>query len=175
MKADIHRFASTFSMRDKTVDDGWNDIKEALNSTIARHIPTKTVKSRPKHRQRISASIRRRSRKQQRLYKKAKRSNSEDHWRQFKDFRKESVKLNNRARTKYIKEKVIGELTPDNTKPFWRFVKSLRVDSIGIPPLQEGAALIKDAVQRASLLGKEFRSAFTHEDTSHIPSLGPRT
>ena len=175
MKADIHRFASTFSMRDKTVDDGWNDIKEALNSTIARHIPTKTVKSRPKHRQWISASIRRRSRKQQRLYKKAKRSNSEDHWRQFKDFRKESVKLNNRARTKYINEKVIGELTPDNTKPFWRFVKSLRVDSIGIPPLREGAALITDAVQRASLLGKEFRSAFTHEDTSHIPSLGPRT
>ena len=35
--------------------------------------------------------------------------------------------------------------------------------------------LITDAVQRASLLGKEFRSAFTHEDTSHIPSLGPRT
>ena len=175
MKADIHLFASTFSMRDKTVDNGWNDIKEALNSTIDRHIPTKTVKSRPKHRQWISASIRRRSRKQQRLYKKAKRSNSEDHWRQFKDFRKESVKLNNRARTKYINEKVIGELTPDNTKPFWRFVKSLRVDSISIPPLREGAALITDAVQRASLLGKEFRSAFTHEDTSHIPSFGPRT
>ena len=31
---------------------------------------------------------------------------------------------------------------PDNTKPFWRFVDSLRVDSIGIPPLREGAALI---------------------------------
>ena len=130
MKADIHLFASTFSMRDKTVDDGWNDISEALNSTIDRHIPTKTIKSRPKHQQWISASIGRRSRKQQRLYKKAKRSNSEDHWRQLKDFRKESFKLNNRARAKYINEKVIGELTPDNTNPFWRFVKSLRVSRL---------------------------------------------
>lgn len=66
-----------------------------------------------------------RSREQQRLYKKAKRSNSDDNWKQFKDLRKESVKLNNRARTKYINEKVIGELTPNNTKPFWRFVMSL--------------------------------------------------
>ena len=40
MKSDIHLFASTFSMNDETVDDGWNDIKEALNSTIDRHIST---------------------------------------------------------------------------------------------------------------------------------------
>ena len=54
-------------------------------------------------------------------------------------------------------------------------MKSLCVDSIGIPPLREGVTLITDAVQRASLLGQYYRSAFTHEDTSHIPSLGPRT
>lgn len=35
--------------------------------------------------------------------------------------------------------------------------------------------MITDAVQRASLLGKEFRSAFARKDTSHIPSLGSRT
>ena len=69
----------------------------------------------------------------------------------------------------YVHAHVYTQKNP--TKSLWSFVKSLRVDSIGIPPLREGITLITYAVQSASLFGKKFRSAFTHEDTCHVPHL----
>ena len=119
MKADIHLFASTYIMRDKTVDDDWTDFKEAVNLTIDRHTPTKIIKSQPKHTQWISVHVRRWLWKQQHLYKGAQISNSDDQWRQFKDHHKESVRM--KIQTKYINEKVIRELTPNKTKLFLGF------------------------------------------------------
>ena len=90
---------------------------------------------------------------------------------------KDSSKLNNRTHTRYTNEiKVIKKL---NTKTAlshygdsWSICMWTRIN---IPPLQEGATLITDAVQSAFQFGKEFHSAFTREDPSHIPSLSPRT
>jgi len=53
-------------------------------------------------------------------------------------------------------------------------VKSQRQDNLGVPPLKKDGKLNSDSKTKAEILLEEFKSVFTHEDTSHIPTLsGP--
>ena len=60
-----------------------------------------------------------------------------------------------------------------NTKPFYRYVKSLKNDNTGLSSLKKGTKLVTSAQHKADLLLEEFSSVFTKEDTESIPWLGP--
>ena len=59
-----------------------------------------------------------------------------------------------------------------DTKPFWRYLKTLKQDCIGLPPLRQGGALYTAAKDKARILLNEFDSVFTIDDISCIPCLG---
>ena len=62
----------------------------------------------------------------------------------------------------------------NNTRPFWKYVKSQRQDNLGVLPLKKDGKLNSDSKTKAEILLEEFKSVFTHKDTSHIPTLsGP--
>ena len=59
-------------------------------------------------------------------------------------------------------------------KPFWRFIKYQRQDSVGVSALKHEGRLYSDSKTKAELLNSQFKSVFTREDTEHIDKLfGP--
>jgi len=68
----------------------------------------------------------------------------------------------------------MGSPKTTNTRPYWRYVKSQRQDSFGIPPLKRDGVLHTDSKTKAAIMLDEFKSVFTQEYTSFIPQLnGP--
>ncbi len=63
-----------------------------------------------------------------------------------------------------------------DTKQFWRYIKSKRMDTVWTSPLKENNQLQNDSKGKAELLGSqfEFQSVITQEDTTNIPSLEGR-
>jgi len=54
-------------------------------------------------------------------------------------------------------------------KIFCKYIKALRKDSTGIPPLRLKNQLITDAQEKADALNNQFYSVFTDEDLFEIP------
>jgi hypothetical protein len=52
-------------------------------------------------------------------------------------------------------------LKNNNTKPFWKHIKSKRQDAGGIASLKNGSNLISDSKGKAELLLDQFKSVFT--------------
>ena len=108
------------------------------------------------------------------MYNRAKASKRPEAMEEFKKFKKATAKEQKRARWKYINSFVTKAFEDKNTRPFWKFVKSQRQDSFGVPPLKQDGQLHTDSKKKADILLHEFQSAFTHEDKSSIPTLdGP--
>ena len=91
----------------------------------------------------------------------------------FKIFKKSVEKDIKHARVDYVNNHVIDGLHQGNTKPFFKYIKSLKNDNIGLAPLKSGASLVTDLLQKAEIMLEEFSSVFTQEYTDAIPWLGP--
>ena len=176
IKEDVSSFTENFlnTYNDFSVNENWNRIKCCINDSLTSHVPVK-ISSGKQSNSWITPELRRKSRKKHRLYRKAKRTGDPARWKQFKEVQKSNKRAITKARVKYINEQVVGDLEGGNAKPFWRYIKSLRQDSFGIPALRVGAQLFTSAQDKAKVLLDEFKSVFTIEDTSFIPWLGRST
>ena len=176
IKEDVSFFTENFlnTYNDFSVNENWNRIKCCINDSLTYHVPVK-ISSGKQSNSWITPELRRKSRKKHRLSRKAKRTGDPARWKQFKEVQKSNKRAITKARVKYINEQVVGDLEGGNAKPFWRYIKSLRQDSFGIPALRVGAQLFTSAQDKAKVLLDEFKSVFTIEDTSFIPWLGRST
>ena len=57
------------------------------------------------------------------------------------------------------------------SKPFWRYIRSLRQNNIGVSPLKNGGKLEPDGLQKAEILSHQFKSVFTNEDKISVDRL----
>ncbi|CAG2206628.1 unnamed protein product [Mytilus edulis] len=115
-------------------------------------------------------------RKKQRVYNKAKRTNNEKHWEEFKLLRKTVKTKLEEAHQNYISKLLEvdeeGERkTPVVGKKFWQYVKSKKRDSCGVAPLISNGKLMEDSKGKAEALNHQFVSVFTDENTSSQPKL----
>ena len=62
-------------------------------------------------------------------------------------------------------------LEQTNSKPLWRYIKSIRQDGNGVSPLKENGQLHSDSRRKAEILNNQFCSVFTSKDTTNIPKL----
>jgi hypothetical protein len=58
----------------------------------------------------------------------------------------------------------------NNTKPFWKYVKSRKQDNIGVAPLKERGHLINNSKEKAQIINKQFSSVFTREKVNKMPN-----
>ena len=75
-----------------------------------------------------------------------------------------------KCRSKHLK--AIGDnLMTSNSKPFWKFTKSLRHSSTGVlsPSTINGTATSN--IHKIDALNNQFQSVFTKEDCSNLPTL----
>ena len=61
------------------------------------------------------------------------------------------------AENQFINDTINKGLEENNTKPFWRYVKSKKSDNIGISPLKENGKLISDSKKKAGILLNQFK------------------
>lgn len=153
-----------------TVNDAWLLFKQELSRAMDSFIPSKMSSSRFSYPW-IDASLRRQVRKKQRLYNKAKHSSDPDHQSAFRKFRRELDRSIRIAYRSYLQNIICSSLDSNNTKPFWKFIKSKRNFQSSINTLIKGNSAVTSAIEKAELLNEYFCSVFTKENTDSMPSL----
>ena len=116
---------SSFYFRFENVDSMWNQFRLTLwisMESMEKNIPSRTVTD--KHSQPwIDSGVRCALRKKRKLYRKARKSNSDADW---STFRKHGRSLDRRIRNQhrnYLSGTVGASLESNNTKPFWNYIK----------------------------------------------------
>jgi len=59
----------------------------------------------------------------------------------------------------------------NNSKPFWKYIKSKQQDHIGVSPLKSKGTLFTDSKSKAKILIDQFKSVFTLDTDSELPRL----
>ena len=175
---EIHKGAAEFKDSfiqnfSDNVESNYLKFRDFIESIIGKCVPTKLLSS---HRNQpwFNASLRRMCKKKRRLFSVAKRSNKRVHWDRYRAHKKDTLKALRGARWTYIDSMLQTGLDEGNSKPFWRYIRSLRQDNIGVSPLKNGGKLEPDGLQKAEILSHQFKSVFTNEDRISVDRLfGP--
>lgn len=149
------------------VQELWDTFKKNLFESMDKNIPNKEIKSRNTIPW-IKKRERKMFKKKQRLYKQARKTNK---WTNYRSFQKECKRQLRKSEWEYVNNNIIDGLNNNNTKPFWKYVKSKRQDSGGIAPLKKGTNLICDSKEKAELLLSQFKSVFTKETNPEMPPV----
>ena len=120
----------------------------------------------------FNSSLKRMSRKIQRLYNVQKKSKTVSDRTKYRNTRKIYRKQLDKAYHNYINN-LIETPGPDQPKKFWKFVKSKRHDNIGIDTLDRDNVNVSDNYGKANILNDYFHSIFTNEKLDSLPSLDP--
>ena len=110
-------------------------------------------------------------RRKARLYKRAKKTKN---WTRCRKCQRDSKR---ELRKAYINNTINDGLKQNNSKPFWKYVKSKKEDNIGVSPLKSlksGNHLVKDGKGKAEKLIDQFQSVFMKDDGDSIPPFPTR-
>ena len=164
----IAKFESGTNM--DTIEENWKQFKEAIETCIEKHIPKKKI---GKHHDVpwMTTDIKRLIRKKQRLYNKSKKSKKPSHKKAFKDIRS---LIRNKLHKNYwdYLNNMLDPEKDNNSKKFWKYIKSRKQDTMGIGTLKNNGVLAETAEQKAEMLNSQFTSVFTTENTTNMPSKG---
>lgn len=155
------------------VDTNWIKFREMVNMHMERFIPhkmSKTKHSYPWINQFIVKAMRRRDR----MYRRYKRAdcNLRDYlWESFKKQRNHVSDLLRKSHDDHIRN-VVGPTLDSNPKRFWTYIRSLKKESLGIPPLIVNNETHTTDKGIAEALNSQFSSVFTEEDVHSLPSKG---
>ena len=153
------------------VNSMWAYIKDTIQSTIKKHVPTRRTLAKHTHPW-MNSDLRRLSNKKQRAYTQAKRSGATKDWRRYKSLKAELQRESRRAHSAYM-EDIVSEDLQKNPKRIWSYVKSRKQDSSQIVTLKsKDGYLHSDTASKASILNQQFQSVYTREDLSTLPDLG---
>ncbi len=119
----------------------------------------------------MTTDINRLIRKKQRLYNKSKKSKKPSHKKAFKDIRS---LIRNKLHKNYwdYLNNMLDPEKDNNSKKFWKYIKSRKQDTMGIGTLKNNGVLAETAEQKAEKLNNQFTSVFTTENTTNMPSKG---
>ena len=112
------------TLRDNDIDSYAANLHSTITNLASECIPNKIIKIKPTGPSWINAKIKQYTRKRKRAYRKAKRTNAELHWTQFKTLRNKTVSLIRDAK-KAFHDKIASKLTSENfhLKTGGRFLK----------------------------------------------------
>ena len=155
-----------------------NIITENVSSTI----PNKKITINPQDPAWMTLKIKPKIRQRKRYYRKAKRTNSPQHWLKFKKLRNEIISCIRNTKKKYFDRMILrlrsGNLSP---KDWWKALKSFvspnKSSSKSISPLVDPITdqFVVDEDEKANVFNSFFASQSTIDDSSHgLPSECPK-
>ncbi|KAL8613875.1 hypothetical protein ACOMHN_032865 [Nucella lapillus] len=176
MRQDVKEFANTYQYSDPSTPNAleqmWSDIKQMLSETVEKRVTSKTSAARHTNPW-ITTSIRRAIRHKQRAHKKARMTGKKKDVDRYRRIQAQTRYEVRQASRKYL-EDVVSEDYRTNSKRFWSYVNSKKQEADGVAPLKDKQGFLRSNSQnKAEILGDQFRSVFTEEDTTSIPDKGP--
>ena len=105
--------------------------------------------------------------RQTHLYRKAKSLQTEKAWKDYRILRNEVTNCIRNAYTKY-QTNLFNENDKSKYKSFWKYIKSIRKDQHGIPPLNNNGNTVNSSQEKANILNNKLQSVFTQENTTNI-------
>ena len=138
--------------------NNWCTIKSILNNLLNDYVPYKTTKSRHNLTW-ITNKIKRSMRKRDRLFPRARKSNSNTDWSNFRKFRNSVAKSIILSQRNYINN-IIGSNLVENPRMFWSYVKLKRTDNISVLTLKTGTKVCNFDIDKAEALNDHFHSIF---------------
>jgi len=176
IKNDLVTFGNNFRDSDpqsRTVDQLWKEFKEAVHKAVIDHVPHRVNKSRsrlPWINRQIKADMKVRKR----LYNKAKRSNLQHDWDAYRKMKNSiNTKLKEAHNNYYTR--LFDNSFNGSRRQFWKYIKAKRQDKPDIPALFVDDKPIHSSKDKANALNSHFKSVFTTEDLTTIPTIDNHT
>lgn len=172
LKKDLDSYVSNFTSRftsSTPVQSLWDDFSTECNRLIEQYVPSKLTSSRF-HQPWVNTEIKRLSRRKQKAYNRAKRTQHHRHWAYFNLLKKQAHAACKRAYNQYISN-LLDDSSPPK-KSFWSFIKSRKCDNAGVSPLKRNGIIYTANKAKAQTLNDQFSSVFTHEIPGPLPSKG---
>ena len=186
-KADFNYFRNilattdwNFISNEQNLDLIVENFNNVLLQAADKSIPNKIATIRPTEYPWINGLIRKLIRKRKRLYRKAKRTNSEQVWQKFKRTRNIVTNELRKSKQEYL-DKLTDQLNVEkvNPKTFWKISKQLLkldISSSSIPPLNINGHILESDQEKATALNEYFSSQATVNDTNKsLPLIVPLT
>ena len=174
-REDAGTFKDTFLASDwknQSVDYNWTLFKEQVLGTISRNVPSKMSSTRTNVPW-LTPPLRKLINRKNKLYYKARKSRQPQLWAKYKCVKRDTQKALRKAEWTYMNEILTDGLSSNDNKPFWRYIKAKRQDTIGVAPLLQHGTLHNDSQAKARILNEQFESVFTKgEVLPNLPALG---
>ena len=127
------------SLKDDNIDNYVENLKNAIISITTECVPNRSIKVKPSDPPWLTSALKRHIRKRKRAYKKALRSNLDQHWNKFKTLRNEAITMIRDSKQKFFK-KIADKLKSDtlSSKDWWATLKTFIIPNFKstIPPLE---------------------------------------
>ena len=103
-----------------------------------------------------------------------RRARKTKNWSHYRKYQRDCKRELRKADWAYINNTINDSLKQNNSKPFWKYVKSKKEDNIGVSPLKSENHLATEGTRKAEKLIDQFQSVFTKDDGSSVPSVPTR-
>ncbi|XP_072107366.1 uncharacterized protein [Mobula birostris] len=152
----------------RTAEQQWLEFMREMRKVQDRYIPKKKKFSSGKRMQPwLTREVKAKVKAKERAYKEAKISGKTEDWEVFKTLRKKTKKVIKREKINY--ERKLANNIKEDTKSFFKYIKSKRQVRVDIGPIENDTGeIVMGDEEIAEELNKYFASVFTEED-SRIP------
>ena len=100
-----------------------------------------------------------------------KKATTTHQWANYRHFQKECKKAFRQAEIDYTNNVIQQGLEQNNTKPFWKLIKSKKQDNVGVSPLFKDGKLESGSQGKAEILLQQFSSVFTQKIPGPMPPV----
>ena len=121
----------------------------------------------------LTPALKRQCNKKQRWYNKARRTQRSSDWQKYNEISKECKRALNQARWRHVNKTLTEAEEAGNSKPFWRYIKSQRQDTVGVSPLKDEQGYHSDSAGKAASLLRQFSSVFTIDSDDPLRDATP--
>ena len=167
MKTFLDTFISTDPDKN-SVEQNWLLFKGAIHEALEKYIPKRQIKT-SRCIPWITHAIKLKMKERKQLYDRAKKIQTHKSWEAYRIIRNQVTQEISEAHTNY-QTQIFENNTCTVSKRFWKYIKSLRKDHVGVPPLTTDGVTTSKSKDKADILNHQFYSVFTDEDLSSIPS-----
>ena len=154
---------------DSPVEELWLKIKQISDHVLQNFVPSMMTSPRfslPW----IDRKCKRLSKRKQRAYNKARRTDLDSDWQKFRNLRRDTQKACKLASANFLAKRISDDFD-NNRKTLYKCIKTKRTDNTGVAPLTQNGTTFSSPKDKANVLNKQFASVFS-PILDHIPFLG---
>jgi hypothetical protein len=159
----------------RSVDENWTKLRDAIKNLTETYVPSKMT-SFKRTLPWISPLLKRKLRKRERLFIRAKRTNAVRHWDAYNRFRNATQREIRDAHANYVNCVIGNSLKEGDPKRFYSYLRLKRTENLNIPVLHNSKGYHTTDQGKAEALSDQFSSVFNKDRRNELlPSIGEST